>query len=81
MIKKGKYDEAKAVCQTLREQYPNQIDGLHRSAELFEAMEDYSKAVTFYKLTADFAEQADGFGKEAVEFFRNKAEQLASVDK
>ncbi len=81
LIKQGKYDEAEEVCQTLLEQYPSQIDGLHRSAELFEAMEDYSKAATFYKLTAGFAEQAEGFGKESVEFFRNKADQLAGADK
>ena len=80
LITQGKYDEAKEACRTLREQYPDQIDGLHRSAELFEAMEDYDKAITFYKLTAEFAEQAEGFGEESVEFFRKKAEQLASVD-
>ena len=81
LIKQEKYDEANEVCQTLLEKYPEQIDGLHRSAELFEAMEDYSKAATFYNLTADFAEPAEGFGKESVKFFRNKADQLAGADK
>ncbi len=81
LIKQGKYNEAEGVCQKLLEQYPDQIDGLHRSAELFEAMADYDKAITFYNLTANFAEEADGFGKKSVEYFRNKAEQLAAVER
>jgi tetratricopeptide (TPR) repeat protein len=81
LIKQGKYDEAEKVCQKLLELYPEQIDGLHRSAELFEAMADYDKAIMFYKLTADFANQADGFEQKSVEYFKSKAEQLAGVEK
>jgi len=81
LIKQGKYDEAEQVCQKLQEQYPDQIDGLHRSAELFEAMKDYDKAATFYNRTAEFAEQADGFEQKSVEYFKNKAEQLAGAGK
>ena len=81
LIKQKKYDEAEEVCQKLLEQYPDQIDGLHRSAELFEAKENYDKAITFYNLTAGFAEQADGFEQESVRYFRSKAEQLAGIEK
>ncbi len=81
LINQEKYDEAEKVCRKLREQYPEQIDGLHRSAELFEAMEDYGKATIFYNRTADFAERADGFEQKSVEYFRNKAEQLADMVK
>jgi tetratricopeptide (TPR) repeat protein len=81
LIKQGKYDEAKEVCRKLREQYPEQIDGLHRSAELFEAMEDYDKATTFYNRAAEVAELADGFEQKSVEYFKNKAEQLAGTGK
>lgn len=81
LIKQKKYDEAEEVCRNLLEQYPDQIDGLHRSAELFEAMADYDKAITFYNQTVIFAEQADGFEQKSVEYFRNKAEQLAGVEK
>ena len=79
LIKQGKYDKAKEVCQKLREQYPEQIDGLHRSAELFEAMKDYDKATTFYNPAAEFAELADGFEQKSVEYFKNKANQLAGA--
>ena len=81
LIKQEKYDEAEEVCRKLLEQYPNQIDGLHRSAELFEAMADYDKAITFYNQTVNFAEKADGFEQKSVDYFRNKAEQLAGVEK
>ena len=81
LIKQKKYDEAEKVCQKLREQYPEQVDGLHRSAELFEAIEDYDKATTFYNRAVEFAEQADEFEQKSVEYFKNKAEQLASTGK
>lgn len=76
LINQKKYDDAEEICQKLLKQYPDQIDGLHRSAELFEAMADYDKAITFYNMTANFAEQADGFEQKSVEYFRSKAEQL-----
>jgi len=81
LINQEKYDEAGEVCRKLRQEYPEQIDGLHRSAELFEAMGNYDKAATFYNRTAEFAEQAGGFEQKSVEHFRNKAEQLADLDK
>ncbi len=79
LINQGKFDEAEEVCQKLRKQFPDQIDGFHRSAELFEAIEDYEKATKFYKLAAEFAEQAEGFEQKSVEYFKNKAEQLADI--
>ena len=80
LIQQGKYNEAEEVCRKLCKQYPEQIDGLLKSAELFEAIGDYDKAITFYNKTADFAKQADGFEQKSVEFYRNKAEQLADTD-
>ena len=81
LIRLEKYDEAEEVCRKLRQEYPEQIDGLHRSAELFEAMGNYDKAATFYNWTAEFAEQADGFEQKSVEHFRNKVEQLTDLGK
>lgn len=76
LIKQGKYDEAETVCQTLLEQFPEQIDGLHRYAGFFEAKGDNLKAAEYYRKTAEFADQAEGFGKESVGFFMKKAKQL-----
>jgi hypothetical protein len=77
LIKQEKYVEAEAVCRKLMAQYPEQIDGLHRYAELFEAQGEQQKAAEYYRLSADFAEQAEGFDKESVDFFWEKAKQLA----
>ncbi len=81
LIRQEKYDEARKVCRRLRKQYPEQIDGLHRSAELFEAMGEYGKAITFYNRTVEFAQQADGFEQKSIEYFKNKAEQLGDIER
>lgn len=80
LIRMEKYDEAEEVCRKLRNEYPEQIDGLHRSAELFEAMGNYEKAAAFYNWTAEFAEHAGGFEQKTVEHFKDKAEQLINLD-
>ncbi len=77
LIEQGKYKEAEAVCQQLIEQYPEQIDGLHRYAEFFETKGDSLKAAEYYHKTAAFAEQAGGFGEESMAFFKKKALELA----
>ena len=76
LIEQEKYAEAEAVCVKLMEQYPEQIDGLHRYAELYEARGELQKAADYYHRTADFAEKAEGFGRESADFFRKKASQL-----
>ncbi len=77
LITQGKYDEAEKACQTLLTEFPEQIDGLHRLAEVFEARGENLKAAEYYLKTAEFAVQAEGFEKESVEFFKKRAEQLA----
>ena len=77
LIAQGKYDEAEKVCQTLLSEFPEQIDGLHRFAEVWEARGENLKAAEYYRKTAEFAKQAEGFEKESVDFFKKRAEQLA----
>ncbi len=77
LIRQQKFAEAETVCRQLQEQYPEQIDSLHRFAELYEAQGENQKAAEYYRKTVDFAEQAGGFGKESIDFFRKRAEQLA----
>ena len=77
LIEQKKFAEAEEVCQKLMTQYPEQIDGLHRYAELFAAQEEKQKAAEYYRKAADFAEQAEGFDQESVNLFREKAEKLA----
>ncbi len=76
-IKAEKWDKAENACQKLLKEYPDQIDGLHRSAQLWEARGDNSKAAEYYKKAADFAKNADGFDQSTIDLFMQKAEQLA----
>ena len=76
-IKAERWKEAEDACQKLLTQYPEQIDGLHRSAELWEARGDNSKAAEYYRKAADFAKKADGFDQSTIDLFMQKAEQLA----
>ena len=69
-IKAEKWDKAEDACRRLLEEYPDQIDGLHRSAELWEARKDAGKAAEYYK-------KAGGFDQSTIDFFMQKAEQLA----
>ena len=76
LIKQGKFKEAEAACQQLIEQYPEQIDGLHRYAELYEGKGELRKAAEYYRKAATFADQEEGFGEESVALFEKMATEL-----
>jgi tetratricopeptide (TPR) repeat protein len=77
LIKQQKYDEAEEVCQRLLKEYPEQIDGLHRFAQVLEAKGDYRQAAEYYLKSAEFAKQADGFEQTSTDDFMQKAKKLA----
>lgn len=79
LIRQKKYDEAEEVCQRLLEEYPEQIDGLHRFAELFEAKGQRQQAAEYYIKSAEFAKKADGFEQASIDNFMQKAEELDGV--
>ncbi len=81
LIKQKKFVQAEEICQRLLEQYPDQIDGLHRYAEVFEAQGEKQKAAQYYRKAADFAGHAEGFDQESVDYFGKKAEELVTSDK
>ncbi len=72
-----KWKEAEEACQKLLTQYPDQIDGLHRSAGLWEARGDNARASDFYRKAAYFAKTVEGFDQATIDFFMKKSEQLA----
>lgn len=57
------------ICQTLMKQYPDQIDGLQRYAELWEARGDKHKAAEYYRKAAAFAQQTGDFAQETIDFW------------
>ena len=68
------------MCQRLLEEYPEQIDGLHRFAELYEAKGEKQQAAEYYFKSAEFAKQADGFEQASIDNFMEKAEELGGVE-
>lgn len=80
LIRKNKLDEAEAAGKRLLHEYPDEIDGFDRLAEVYEARGDTQKAMEYYRKAADFAESAEGFDQEAVDWFRSKASRLITEE-
>jgi Tfp pilus assembly protein PilF len=78
LIDQGRLDEAEKVCQELKRTYPDQIDGIHRMAEVYEARGDKKKAAEYYRKAAEFAKTAAGFDEQSVKNFMNDAHRLES---
>ncbi len=76
LIKKGKLNEAEEVCRRLLTEYPDQIDGLDRLAQVYEARGDKSKACEYYNKAADFARTNPGFDKESVNWYLAEVERI-----
>jgi tetratricopeptide (TPR) repeat protein len=79
LIRQNKYVEAEGVCRRLLDEYPDQIDGLHRLAELLEAKGEYQQAAEYYLKSAEFARQNDGFEQASIDNFMEKVEELGRV--
>lgn len=79
LIKDGRLAEAEDTCRILMKKYPDQIDGLHRYAEVYEAMGEKQKASRYYRKAANFAEQSDGFEQETIDLFLRQAQLLAGT--
>ena len=74
-IRERRLDEALTLCEQLRREYPDVVDGLERSAMVHEARGDYALAADFYRRALDFTElpeQLDGFEDEGRAYYREK---------
>lgn len=76
LINKGKLDEAEAAANKLLKEYPDQIDGLHRLAQVYEARGDKVKAVEYLWKTVEFAESEEGFDRQSVDWFLSEIKRL-----
>lgn len=47
LIRAGQWDEAEKLCLKLKEQFPDEIDGDDRAAQLYQQRKDYKKALTY----------------------------------
>ena len=68
LCKEGKFDEADIVCQKMRDEYPDMVDGLDRQAMVYEKRGDNKKALEFYIKTLEFMKkEPDAFDYDWVE--------------
>ena len=64
LVRAARLDEAEAVCRTLKEKYPDQIDWLERGAMVAEARGDNKTAADLYRQCVAFTREHDGFDEE-----------------
>ena len=72
-------DEALASCERLLTEYPDVVDGLERSAMVYDARGDLPLAIDFYRRSLAFSErpeQRDGFDEDGRDYFREKIDEL-----
>lgn len=81
LIKKDRLDEAEAVSKRLLSEYPDQIDGLERLAQVYEARGKNEKAVEYYLKAANFAKSMPGFDEGSVKMYFDFADQLKPEEK
>lgn len=81
LLRAGQWDEAEKLCRKLKEQFPDEIDGDDRAAQLYQKRKDYKKALTYAQaallkakgnpgkfdaeLVADIEEQVDFIKEKA----------------
>ena len=78
LLKKRDFEKALSVCSQLQKEYPAQIDGIARLAEVYEAMGDYAKAAKYYYNSAEFAVKNEGFDQESIDMFLEDAKRMES---
>jgi len=77
LINDGRLEEAEAACQELKEQYPEVIDWIHRTAMLHEARGEIDQAVAHYERTLQYMDaHAEDFEELSREPFRDAIKRL-----
>lgn len=79
LIDQNKFDKAEKACHKLMKKYPDQIDGLHRFAQLYETRGENEKAVDFYLKAADFAKADGSFDQGSIDMFLDEAKRLQAI--
>ncbi len=66
LIASGDFEKAQEVCRKLRQQYPDQVDGIWRLAMVHEARGERTEAAKLYREAADFMRLHEGFDEESI---------------
>ncbi len=78
LLEKRDFKKARAVCRQLLNEYPEQIEGVSRFAQVYEAMGEKVKAAEYYRKSAEFAATNEGFDQDAVAMYLEDAERMES---
>ena len=76
LLRKRNFREARVVCQKLLDEYPDQIDGISRYAQVYEAMGNRKKAAEYFRKAADFATVNEDFDQESVDLYLEDAKRM-----
>ena len=76
LIQSKRFDEAEEVCQKLLRDYPEQVDGLDRLAELHMAKGNKGQAIHYHRKIIEFMRSHDGFDSESIEWHAEQADRL-----
>ena len=58
--------------------YPDQIDGIDRLAEVYEARDNNKKAAEYYHKAVAFAQKNPGFDQDGIDWYLSKAKCMES---
>ena len=78
LLENRNFKKARAVCRQLLNEYPEQIEGISRFAQVYEAMGDRVRAAEYYRKSAEFAATNEGFDPDAVDMYFEDAERMES---
>ena len=78
LLERRDFKKAQAVCRQLLSEYPEQIEGISRFAQVYEAMGDRVEAAEYYRKSAEFAATNEGFDQDAVDMYLEDAERMES---
>lgn len=76
LIKQNKLDKAEAVSRQLLNEYPDQIDGVERLGQVYEARGKKQTAAEYYQKAADFAQTMPGFDQQSIEYYLSKVKKM-----
>ncbi len=76
LVDQGRLDEADAVCEKLRKDYPDVVDGIERQAIVCEARGLTREAARYYREAAAFARRQEGFEDEGIQDWLDRANVL-----
>jgi hypothetical protein len=80
LLKEDRFDEALAICERLRTEFPDVVDGLEREAMVRAKMGDHARAASLYRQVVDFVthpSRRDDY--EDADYFRELAEKAEGL--